>query len=180
MRIPLTKYGLPQVVVYPAAVLAVMVVFAPVTAVLLPDWVVIAIETFLAGVLIWALMFFRDPGRSCPADINLLLAPADGHITEIETIEEASFIKGPALRIGNRGVNLAGSQIEKTVRLGQLVFKGNRQRLPVQLQLCPRLLIALIPYALVEHIVVVHIITPRPSLGPRCCRLIRDWQSYCT
>lgn len=100
MRIPLTKYGLPQVVVYPAAVLAVMVVFAPVTAVLLPDWVVIAIETFLAGVLIWALMFFRDPERNCPADINLLLAPADGHITEIETVEEASFIKGPALRIG--------------------------------------------------------------------------------
>ena len=100
MRIPLTKYGLPQVVVYPAAVFAAMVVFPPATAAFLPDWVVIAIETVLAGVLIWALMFFRDPGRSCPADINLLLAPADGRITEIETIEETSFIGGPALRIG--------------------------------------------------------------------------------
>jgi len=100
MRFPLTKYGLPQVVVYPAAVLAAMVCFPLITAAFLPQWVVVAIETVLAGVLIWALMFFRDPERSCPADINLLLAPADGHVTEIETIEEASFIGGPALRIG--------------------------------------------------------------------------------
>jgi phosphatidylserine decarboxylase len=100
MRIPLTKYGLPQVVVYPAVVFAAMVIFPPVTAAFLPEWVVITIETVLAGVLIWALMFFRDPERRCPADINLLLAPADGHVTEIETIEETSFIGGPALRIG--------------------------------------------------------------------------------
>ena len=100
MRIPLTKYGLPQVVAYPAAVLAAMIVFPLITAVLLPQWVVIAIETVLAGVLIWALMFFRDPERRCPSDINLLLAPADGHITEIERVEENIFIGGPALRIG--------------------------------------------------------------------------------
>jgi phosphatidylserine decarboxylase len=100
MRIPLTKYGLPQVVVYPAAVLAAMIVFPLITVTFLPQWVVVTIETVLAGVLVWALMFFRDPERSCPADINLLLAPADGHITEIETIEETSFIGGPALRIG--------------------------------------------------------------------------------
>jgi len=100
MRIPLTKYGLPQVVIYPAAVLAGMVVFPLITAVFLPQWAIIAIEAVLAAVLIWALMFFRDTERSCPSDINLLLAPADGHITEIETIKETSFIGGPALRIG--------------------------------------------------------------------------------
>jgi phosphatidylserine decarboxylase len=100
MRIPLTKYGLPQVVVYPAAVLMAMVVFLLVTAALLPLWVVIAVEAVLAAILIWVLMFFRDPGRRCPEGINLLLAPADGHITEIGTIEETSFINGPALRIG--------------------------------------------------------------------------------
>jgi phosphatidylserine decarboxylase len=100
MRIPLTKYGLPQVVVYPAAMLAAMVVFPLVMAVLLPQWAIIAVEVVLAAVLIWALMFFRDPERRCPEDNNLLLAPADGHITEIGTIEETSFIGGPALRIG--------------------------------------------------------------------------------
>ncbi len=100
MRIPLTKYGLPQVIVYPAAVLAAMIAFPLITAAFLPQWAVVAIEAVFATILIWALMFFRDPARSCPADINLLLAPADGHITEIETIEETSFIGGPALRIG--------------------------------------------------------------------------------
>ncbi len=100
MRIPLTRYGLPQVVVYPAVVLAAMVCFPLITAAFLPQWTVVAIETVLACVLIWALMFFRDPERSCPADINLLLAPADGHVTEIERVEENNFIGGPALRIG--------------------------------------------------------------------------------
>ena len=68
MRVPLTKYGLPQVVVYPAVVLAVMIVFPLVTAVLLPQWAIVAIEAVLAAVLIWALMFFRDPERCCPED----------------------------------------------------------------------------------------------------------------
>ena len=100
MRIPLTKYGLPQVVVYPAVVLAVMVVFPLTIAAFLPNWAVLAIEVILAVILIWALMFFRDPERRCPANPNLLLAPADGRITEIETVSETNFIGGPALRIG--------------------------------------------------------------------------------
>ena len=100
MRIPLTEYGLPQVIVYPAGMLAAMVAFPLVTGAFLPLWAIIAIEGVSAIVLIWALMFFRDPGRNCPTDVNLLLAPADGHVTEIETVEETSFIGGPALRIG--------------------------------------------------------------------------------
>jgi len=100
MRIPLTKYGIPQVVVYPAAVFAAIIVFPLITAAFLPQWAIIAIEAVLAAILIWALMFFRDPERSCPEDGSLLLAPADGRVTEIETIDETSFIGGPALRIG--------------------------------------------------------------------------------
>ena len=100
MKIPLTKYGLPQVVVYPGVVLAAMIVFPLVTATFLPLWVIIAVEVVLATVLVWALMFFRDPQRQCPLDSSLLLAPADGLITEIETIDETGFIGGPALRIG--------------------------------------------------------------------------------
>ena len=99
MKIPLTKYGLPQVVIYPAIVLAAMIVFPLVTA-FLPLWSIIAAEAALAAILVWALMFFRDPERCCPEDKKLLLAPADGRITEIGTIDETSFIRGPALRIG--------------------------------------------------------------------------------
>ena len=100
MRIPLTRYGWPQVVVFPAALIVAMIVLALGTIALLPVWAVISIEAALAAVLMWVLMFFRDPERRCPSDANLLLAPADGRITDIETVDDEGFIGGPALRIG--------------------------------------------------------------------------------
>ena len=100
MRIPLTRYGWPQVAIYPAAVLAAMVILPLGGRTLLPPWTVICAEGVLAGLLIWALMFFRDPQRRCPSDTNLLLAPADGRITDIEQVAANSFVQGPALRIG--------------------------------------------------------------------------------
>ncbi|MHC4430924.1 MAG: phosphatidylserine decarboxylase [Planctomycetota bacterium] len=100
MRIPITRYGWPQVIVFPAALLAAMIVFALGTIALLPLWAFVLSETALAAVLVWVLMFFRDPERLCPSQPELLLAPADGRITDIETVEEEGFIGGPALRIG--------------------------------------------------------------------------------
>ena len=100
MRISLTKYGLPQVVVYPVLAFAAMIIFPRIAGVFLPQWAVFTIKVILAVILIWILMFFRDPERRCPSDSNLLLAPADGRITEIERVEETGFIDGPALRIG--------------------------------------------------------------------------------
>ena len=100
MRVSLTKFGLPQVVVYPVLVFAAMIIFPRIAGVFLPQWAVFTIKVILAVILIWILMFFRDPERRCPSDSNLLLAPADGRITEIERVEETGFIDGPALRIG--------------------------------------------------------------------------------
>ncbi|MFH1715902.1 MAG: phosphatidylserine decarboxylase, partial [Planctomycetota bacterium] len=100
MRIPLTKYGRPQVVVYPAAAIAAMVVLGLGTTAFLPAWAIVSLETVLALVLVWILAFFRDPARRCPAEPNLLLAPADGRITDIETIDDGGFVGGPVLRIG--------------------------------------------------------------------------------
>ena len=96
MRIPLTKYGWPQVVVFPASILLAMVGFliAP------PIWALVMLETILAFVLIWGFAFSRDPDRAVPADKNILLAPADGRITDIETVNENDFIGEEALRIG--------------------------------------------------------------------------------
>jgi len=100
MRIPLTKYGWPQVAVFPAALLAIMGVYLLVGIGYLPAWAIISVELLLAVLLIWVLSFFRDPKRLSPSDESLLLAPADGRITDIETIQEDSFIGGAALRIG--------------------------------------------------------------------------------
>jgi phosphatidylserine decarboxylase len=103
VKIPLTKYGWPQVVFFPAAVLVFMVVLwfgaHPTT----PVWVVQYVEIALGVVFLWTLSFFRDPERVVPQDnpgAPGLLAPADGTITDIETVDENEFIKGKSLRIG--------------------------------------------------------------------------------
>jgi len=100
MRIPFTRYGWPQVVFYPAAIAVFMIVLwfgvHPTT----PIWIIHYVEIALGLVLIWALSFFRDPHRDIPQDKDILLAPADGTITDIEIIEESEFIEGKSLRIG--------------------------------------------------------------------------------
>lgn len=65
-----------------------------------PGWVVCLIEVVLAVVLVFVLGFFRDPYRKVSAENNILLAPADGKISDIERIEEDTFIGGPAVRVG--------------------------------------------------------------------------------
>ncbi|MHC4623148.1 MAG: phosphatidylserine decarboxylase [Planctomycetota bacterium] len=100
MRIPLTKYGWPQVVVFPAIVAIAMIIGPLVWPKHLPVWGIVVIESAFAIFLVWLLSFFRDPERRVPADKNLLLSPADGRVTDIEKVDETDFIDGAALRIG--------------------------------------------------------------------------------
>ena len=100
MRIPLTRYGLPEVVVYPAALALLMVILAVFGPAVLPTWAIGLIEAVLATVLTWALLFFRDPHREVPRGDSLVLAPADGKVMDVETVENADFMDGPALRVG--------------------------------------------------------------------------------
>jgi len=100
MRIPLTKYGWPEVVVLPAGCLAVMLILLVLGPNFLPGSFILVTEIVLLAVLIWLLAFFRDPERAVPQNTNILLAPADGKITDIEIVQVDSFIVGKALRIG--------------------------------------------------------------------------------
>jgi len=98
MRIPITKYGLPQVAIYPGLCVLAMVIAIALAAVnIVLFWI---IEAVLAMVLIWMLSFFRDPYRQIPAGDDLILSPADGTISDIEIVDEPSFIGGKATRIG--------------------------------------------------------------------------------
>jgi phosphatidylserine decarboxylase len=97
MRFPITKYGLPQVVIYPGLCVLAMVIIAFLVPISLLFWI---LESVLAIVLIWMLSFFRDPYRKIPAGDNLILSPADGTISDIEIVDESSIIDGPATRIG--------------------------------------------------------------------------------
>jgi len=96
MHIPLTRYGLPQVVAYPLAALLLMAALF----IFLPKNVVLAAaETVLFLVLVWMLMFFRDPRREITPNELILLSPADGTITDITEVESPE-LGGKALRIG--------------------------------------------------------------------------------
>ncbi len=53
-----------------------------------------------AVVFLGVLFFFRDPPRRIPTQHDVLVAPADGRVTDIEEVEEADYIRGRALRIG--------------------------------------------------------------------------------
>jgi phosphatidylserine decarboxylase len=96
MNFPLTRYGMPQVLIYPLIVLALMAALF----IFLPRGILlITTETVLFLVFVWMLMFFRDPSRKIQADSRVLLSPADGTITDISETETPE-LGGKALRIG--------------------------------------------------------------------------------
>jgi len=100
MKIPLTKYGLPQVVVLPAIIAGVMLVIWLAGPALLPSPVIIGTELAAAILLVWVLSFFRDPPRKISGRTDILLSPADGCITDIGTDSGQNYFEGPAIKIG--------------------------------------------------------------------------------
>jgi phosphatidylserine decarboxylase len=100
MKLALTKYGWPEVAIFPAIVLGAMIVCLGAGVLYFGAWVIISTEAVLLVILIWILAFFRDPYRQSPRDSSLLLSPADGEITDIEIVKEGDFIGEHVIRIG--------------------------------------------------------------------------------
>jgi phosphatidylserine decarboxylase len=95
MRIPLTKFGLPQVLIYPLLVLILMAVLF---LIFRPARFLVPVEILLFLIFIWMLSFFRDPLRTIEFDEKTLFSPADGTITEISVVDD-SALGEKALRI---------------------------------------------------------------------------------
>ncbi len=78
----------------------------------LPILAVGAAAGLISYVLYWPLMvadavivlallaFFRDIPRSIPGKVGIMVAPADGKITEITRVDHLPWFGGPALKIG--------------------------------------------------------------------------------
>ena len=58
----ITKYGMPQAILYPLAVLVLAAVWFAVGLVYFPLWLILTGKVVLFAVFIWMLSFFRDPG----------------------------------------------------------------------------------------------------------------------
>jgi phosphatidylserine decarboxylase len=48
---------------------------------------------------IWVIAFFRDPARNGPRGDNLVLAPADGEIVSVVTLDEPEFVAERTTRV---------------------------------------------------------------------------------
>jgi phosphatidylserine decarboxylase len=59
-------------------------------------WIPLAIWLPLT---VWVVAFFRDPAREGPRGDRLVLAPADGKVVAVASVEEPAFVHGSATRI---------------------------------------------------------------------------------
>jgi phosphatidylserine decarboxylase len=50
-------------------------------------------------IAVWVIAFFRDPVRTPPAGNALIVAPADGRVVSVISVDEPTFLAGPAVRI---------------------------------------------------------------------------------
>ncbi len=92
MRIPLTRYGIRELVLG-------SVLCAAATAFSL--WFFRPVAPLVVLVWVWLMAFFRDPERHGPRSEEALLSPADGTVADVEVVEPPDgFLEGPALRIG--------------------------------------------------------------------------------
>jgi phosphatidylserine decarboxylase len=90
------RYGLAEVTC--TSLIALTLLFVLAVSVNFAHWTLYLVPFV---VIPWAfiLYFFRDPDRSIPADTSALVSPADGTVTGIEQVDEASFPGGKALCI---------------------------------------------------------------------------------
>jgi phosphatidylserine decarboxylase len=61
-----------------------------------PLWLVAIALTVIA---LWVAYFFRDPERVGDRGERLVVSPADGRVVMITTVDEPTFMHGPAIRI---------------------------------------------------------------------------------
>jgi phosphatidylserine decarboxylase precursor-related protein len=123
-KLPLTAYGLPQVLIFPAAIVFLMagLFFLPRGPWLVPG------EAVLLVVLIWVLSFFRDPPRKIREDESILYSPADGRVTDISVVENSPI--GRALRIGIflSIFNVHLNRAPCSVRIDRVSYRKGRHR----------------------------------------------------
>ena len=90
-RLPWARWGLAELQLFAWPLLAVTALLAVYSGLL-------AMVPAIGLALV--VYFFRDPARAIPSGAGLVVAPADGKVTDVEHIEYDQYIGGPAVRVG--------------------------------------------------------------------------------
>ena len=139
MRAPFTRFGLPQVIVYPLLVLVLMVVlFAVLIPVVKPVVWILLIEVLFFLVFIWMLSFFRDPKRKIIGDETVLYSPADGTITDITPIDAGvPGITAALFSNAGKGEGARSTVTGQALRIGMFlsVFNVHINRVPCSVRI---------------------------------------------
>jgi len=90
VRIPLTKYGIREVLLFGGISLVGAVLSGVFLWYLTPLFVL---------ALAFVLYFFRDPSRRTPDEPHVLVSPADGKVVEVAEVEEPKFLRSVTHKI---------------------------------------------------------------------------------
>lgn len=96
--IGLARMGLAEVILFS---LLFMTIMAPIIYLMAAvHWLFLIL--LVPVIVVWSLVlyFFRDPDRTIPPDVDCLLSPADGHVTDVGIVSEPGFPGNRAFRIG--------------------------------------------------------------------------------
>lgn len=97
-RLHVARYGLAELVIsIIAAVLTALAAAISASTTGHPAFWLLLVPA--AGLVAFALWFFRDPMRIAPADAHALLSPADGVVTHVDEVDAPGFPGGRAARI---------------------------------------------------------------------------------
>ena len=91
MRIPLTEYGVRELLLFGGVSVA-----GAVAAAVIGWWFVAPVFVLSLAFVLW---FFRDPSRRIPEDVGLLVSPADGRVVEVAQVNEPQYLKSAAHKI---------------------------------------------------------------------------------
>ncbi len=64
-----------------------------------PEWLFKLFVLLSLGVLVIVLQFFRNPPRITVANVNQVIAPADGKVVVIEEVEEPEYFKDKRIQV---------------------------------------------------------------------------------
>src|SRR5947209_19173870 len=83
---------------------------------------------FFLLLLFCTLAFFRDPDRAAPADPNLIVAAADGTVTDIVEVDENEILKKRSRRIGIF-LSIFDVHTNRAPIDGRIIYRQHRQAL---------------------------------------------------